>query len=426
MNRKALIAAGLIAGVGVITAGAAWVSLGGDESEDAQVLEPSASAPITATARPTLDPTPTPTPLPTPLPSVSGDVAAYRAIFARDSAIDSRSAGGELWMSRLDGSGRKRISGEGESAALAGIAPHPSTRSEAMYFVTLDDATRRTIWAVDLATFERMKLFSFESRRDDQADAAISPDGRNIAYAHTLGIEMVDLYTGARRHLFDNGPVECDAGSCFGHSQPQWSPDGTLLAVRKTFWEGGTTVIVDPFASVLAPITNDSFDGPSSARWSPVGDQICGYGTYGGSALFFAAAPDWTFSLVPGGHELIGTYGIVAACDWVTTGQVALALNVLRADTDGDVVPEGSVEILLYDIAATTPRLVASFDQGIAIGTGPLIAIPQTTIVLTQQSITEPGQQYGTLSRPEAIDVNSGAQTPLLESGDRILAVLSP
>jgi hypothetical protein len=98
----------------------------------------------------------------------------------------------------------------------------------------------------------------------------------------------------------------------------------------------------------------------------------------------------------------------------------------LRPDTDGDVVPEGSVEILLYDIAATTPRLVASFDQGIAIGTGPLIAIPQTTIVLTQQSITEPGQQYGTLSRPEAIDVNSGAQTPLLESGDRILAVLSP
>jgi hypothetical protein len=323
-------------------------------------------------------------------------------------------------MAKLDGSDARRITAEGEKATLAGIAPHPGTRDEAIYFVSLDGSTGRTIWAVDLATSERMKLFSFESRSEGQADASISSSGRYVAYSHGGGIDMVDLYTGVRRHLFDNGPVDCDAGSCFAHSVPQWSPDETQLAARKTFWEGGTTVVLDPFADQLIPMTNDSSDGPWAAYWSPGSDSICGHGSYGEGDLHFAEAPSWIFS------KAADDPGIVARCSWIDGQTVAYTVNVLRPDANGDVVPEGFVDVFVLNRNTGQPRLVTEYDEGISIVSAGLLALPGSMSVLTQNSITEPGQFEDYISQPHILDISTGARTPALLEGDWVVAVLAP
>jgi len=249
---------GAVGGLGLLTWGVLRTS---DDDNEAVVRE--SSSPIESTVSPVA--TPTPSSAPTVAPSPPADMAAYRAIFVRKPApLDGR-VGGEIWIAGLDGSNRRRLTGEGESATPAGIAPHPSTGGEAAYGVSLDGGSARTVWAVDIATGERLNLFVFEARNDDDADASVSPNGRYVAYAHTGGIDNIDLTNGQGRHLLDNAPRDCNASNCLGHGRPQWSPDGTLLMVRRGFWEGGTTAILDPFAGEIVPITNNS------PRWPLVG-----------------------------------------------------------------------------------------------------------------------------------------------------------
>lgn len=399
---------------------------GGDEDGETPTASATPSPSATAAATPSDTPTPSPQPTRAPVP-LSPELAAYRAIFVRNAVAGSYEGLGELWMSRMDGSDARRITKEGESAKLAGIAPHPTTREEGFYLVTLDGATARTLWAVDLATSERLKLFSFESRWEHVADAAISPDGRYVAYAHSEGIDLVDLYTGARRHLLDNGPYECDAGSCRSHSLPQWSPDGKLLAVRRTFWEGGTTVILDPFAEELSPITNDSPDGPWATRWSADGGLICGHGGYGESLLYTAQGSDWVFMRTPGYEQADWNFQyIVGACDWLVEEEIVLAMNIGRTETGGYGPTEDSVELLVYDRAAQSARVFAAYDQGISITSGGLFVLPEKRWVITQQRVTEPGVQDSILSRAELINTDTADRTPVLQQGDWVVDVLIP
>jgi hypothetical protein len=222
---------GAIGGLGALTIGVLRTS--GDE-ETLVLDSPSSSASASPASSPTAAVTPLPTSTPTLVPAK--ELKAYRAIFVRNPVVRDEQGGGELWIGILDGSNVRRLTGQGEAATLAGTAKHPRTGGEAVYFVSLDDGTTRTVWTVDTGTGERLNLFTFESRRDADAHAAISPDGRYVAYAHVGGIDIRDLTSGQDRHLLDNGPNPCDPSNCMNHSRPKWSPDGKLLLVRRGFW----------------------------------------------------------------------------------------------------------------------------------------------------------------------------------------------
>ncbi len=414
----------------------ALTACGGD-GENADNATPTASA--TASPSPTAPATPSDSPTSSPQPTrpavpLSPDLAGYRVIFVRGAVPGSYEGLGEIWMSRMDGSDARRITNEGESANLAGIAPHPSTREEGIYFVALDGATARTLWAVDLATSERLKLFSFESRGERVADAAISPDGRYVAYAHFEGIDLVDLYTGARRHLLDNGPYECDAGNCLVHSLPQWSPGSGLLSVRRTFWEGGMNIIFDPF---LEPpqLAYEPKPEPFTARWAPASDKACGYGRYADdSGLYLAASPDWSFVNVIPEYEMYPpdlplVYHNVSGCTFLGGEQVAFTVDVSRYDSDPDPgpPPERSVELRVFELVGGTSSLVAEYKRGVQFASGALLGLPRTDTVLVQLFVDEGvGTVDWQYTQPTLIDVVSRQETPVLEHGDQVVAVLAP
>jgi len=133
------------------------------------------------------------------------------------------------------------------------------------------------------------------------------------------------------------------------------------------------------------------------------------------------------FSRVPGYEQADWDGGgIVASCQWVTSDILAFVVNVLRPDSDGNVVPEFSVELLTYDRSLGSARRIAAFDQGIQIVSGGLHALPSSRWVVTQNRITEPGSAEDYLSQPEVFDVDTGARTPVLQPGDWVVAVLPP
>jgi len=195
---------------------------------------------------------------------------------------------------------------------------------------------------------------------------------------------------------------------------------------RRSFWEGGTTVILDPFAEVIVPLTNNSFDGPQFAYWSPDGQSACGHTGYGESYLNLADSPEWVFSRIPGYEQPDWSGATVASCGWVSSNLLAFVVNVSRPDTDGNVVPEYSVELLAYDRSLGSTRLLAAFDQGIQIVSAGLHALPASRWVITQNHIYEPGSALSTLSQPEVVNVDTGERAPVLQPGDWVVAVLSP
>lgn len=378
---------------------------------------PSASATVTATA------TPTPSPSAAPGTAVPDEIAGERIVFLR-SAIPYADAG-ELWISRVDGGDRERLSREGEVVKFAGIANDYASGNETVYYVSLDGELERTLWALDHATGERTPVVAFEAFRDRLADAAVSPDGRYAVYADAQGIEMLDRSSGRTKHLLDNGSSDC-TGSCFMHSRPRWSQDGRLVMVRKTFYEGGTTVVVEPFGVQIQTYTNDSAVGPWTAEWSTVGRALCGFGSYGeASGLLVADAPDWEFAnVVPGNDADREEAVFVAACSWFDGSHVAYGANIWReGESDVGPVPRISVQVRVHDLESGEDRIVDEFGGPEQTYSGELVAFPGTSLVVTQRSVDDDGNGSGEWTRPELIDVDTGERTWVLEEGDVLVGL---
>ena len=83
------------------------------------------------------------------------------------------------------------------------------------------------------------------------------------------GIDLLDLTTDGRRRILTSNRGACEGGAlgdCYGYwFQPAWSPDGRLLLVRKTFWESGVALVVDPFQEVPQEIGQSLAAGAMAA-----------------------------------------------------------------------------------------------------------------------------------------------------------------
>jgi len=408
--------------VTAIAIAALFAACGGGDVEDVRTASPNVAATVTVAATPSASLSPTPPPV-----SLSNP-GGWRVVVLRDN--DHRGQPGELWISNLDGTGARRLTGDGEVATWAGVAGDRESGTEAAYYARVDGETSRSVWAVDLASGARSTVVSFEARRRDWADASDSPDGRYVAYAHVDGIDVFDVLTGEHLHLFDNGPAECDAGSCFGHSLPRWSPTGALLLVRKTFWEGGTSVVVDPFANPLTLYTNDSALGPSTSTWSTNGESACGYGRYASpSGLYVADSPGWDFENgLPEYEEIAMTERWVSECSWLDEDRVVFGSNVSRTHpvSDPDRTRDNSVEVLVFDRRTGQERLLHEVEGASQISTGKVLALPGTDLIVTQQAVDDAGTGTGVLSQPELIDVESGGRSAVLQPGDELVAVIVP
>jgi hypothetical protein len=415
-----------LAPIAVTVAALALLAACGDDGEEATLSpSPSPSASATASPSPTAEATQTPVLTASPGSVVPAEVAERRVVFLRDS--EPYTEAGEIWISRLDGTERERLTRDGETAKFAGIATHYATGNETVYYVSVDGEFARSLWAYDRIAGMRSRVLSFESRSEHIADAAVSSDGRHVAYAHLEGIDMLDTSTGATKHLFDNGPRDCiGVSDCYMHSRPQWSPDGTLLMVKKTFWEGATTLILDPFADPVEVFTDASNLGPAISSWSIDGSAACAFGYYGeASGLVVSEAPAWEFvTVVPGQSADGGIAVFVGSCSWFDERLVAYGANIWRTGLNGSAPPpEISVQVRVFDRNTSLDRTVLEISGTSDTFSAEIIALPGTSLVVTQHRVQDAAS--GTISRPELINIETAARTWVLEEGD-VLAGLVP
>jgi len=200
--------------------------------------------------------------------------------------------------------------------------------------------------------------------------------------------------------------------------------------VRKTFWEGGTSVVVDPFADPLNLYTNDSALGPSRSTWSTNDESACGYGRYASpSGLYVADSPGWEFqNELPEYEEIAMTERWVSECSWLDEDRVVFGSNVSRthAVSDPDRTRDNSVEVLVFDRRSGQERLLHEVEGASQISTGKVLALPGTDLLVTQQAVDDAGTGPRVLSQPELIDVESGSRSAVLQPGDELVAVIAP
>jgi Tol biopolymer transport system component len=149
-----------------------------------------------------------------------------------------------------------------------------------LYYLAPDQAGDSfNLEARDLATGETTTVGSTERAEDETYQLGrLSPDGRYVAWGNREGIDLLDLTTDGRRRILTGNRGACEGGAlgdCYGYWVRAWSPDGRLLLVQKTFWEGGVSLVVDPFQECRgnrqAPVvrfgTGDRCRSPTSDAW---------------------------------------------------------------------------------------------------------------------------------------------------------------
>ncbi|MGE5178037.1 MAG: TolB family protein [Bacteroidota bacterium] len=160
-----------------------------------------------------------------------------------------------LWL--VIGCGKDRVTGPPPPPQLTSprIA-FISDRSGTQGIYLLDPSTRNVVGLTPPGVYD--------------ADPAISPDGRRIAFATPVGAVnrlMTMAVDGTNRVL-------CGANAQFGASQPHWSPDGKRIVFTGTSYATGAANVYTILAtgdSLLALTSN----GVSHAfAWSPDGSRI--------------------------------------------------------------------------------------------------------------------------------------------------------
>lgn len=252
--------------------------------------QPDALSPPERVVRPS--PTPTATPLP-PLAPTAGVLVYLR--------------GDELWAASLDGGVRlppRRLARGEHGLAYAGYVRTPSG-IDLYYARQLTASTGPNITHAAFAVYRvpleggaQEELLRYTGRALEHllaADAAISPDGRYLAYADRDGLALADLSTGQARRILDNGCTEPgNELSCWAYHRPEWSPDGAKVALIKGLWEDGVVVTVDP--DVRSPMERRIAYG-SFFRWSPDSRSLClweGFGINSPVLLAYELSSDTT------------------------------------------------------------------------------------------------------------------------------------
>jgi hypothetical protein len=174
---------------------------------------------------------------------------------------------------------------------------------------------------------------------------------------------------------------------------------------------------------------------PSTVRWSPGSENACGYGRYAeDSGLYLAEPPGWNFvNAIPEYEkyppDLPLVYHNVSGCAFLDGGRVAFTVDVSRYDSDPDPgpPPERTVELRVFELVDGTSSLVAEYKRGVQFASGALLLLPHTETALVQLFIDEGvGDVDWQYTQPTLVDVGTGEETPVLEHGEQVVAVLTP
>ena len=387
--------------------------------DDGGADSPSPSPSVTPTPW-TLPPTPTatasprtlpPTPVVTPL----GD-ESLRIVFFRPYG-DRGQYGGRLWISRIDGAAEQPVTPEGVEATFAGMSG-----ADTLYWVELLSEDEAVLWRQTLSTGQREELLRFGMRYF--AHAEVSPGGDRIAYIDYDSVYLFDLVTGEKRLLLEGNAIACDqqaAGQCFLYRNPQWSPDGELIAVQKVFYEGAVMVLIDPDDPVEHEVGDRELDGAYIAEWSPDSRALCVIGHYAApSAFYVARAPDWTLTaylkdeleptLAPGFDPSAGT---ASGCAWPSSD--LLLVSIANSETGYPV----RIGVLDPNDGTFTEFEFVSDDEGYS---RELIGAPGHQLAVTQAFVAGgDSKEAGPLHQ---VDADTGAIAPILQPGDWAVAVV--
>jgi TolB protein len=206
--------------------------------------------------------------------------AAGRIVFTVN-----RSGFGEIWVMGPDGGDPTRLTDAGSSGidASGSTSPAWSPDGGEIAFASSGDAVVEDqgdveIYVMDARGGDRRRL-----TRDGVHDAAPawSPDGRRLAFAHTpgLGTEDADGVI-VMVNADGTGRVEVtrhpETPEIIFDSQPDWSPDGGLIAFTRVTFTSGS---IEPHVAIytIAPtgrgerlLVDEAYD----PAWSPDGSRI--------------------------------------------------------------------------------------------------------------------------------------------------------
>lgn len=387
--------------VGLLTA-----ALAGCTDEPAEWELPSAPAPAASTA---------------PAQPALG-LGGARVVFIRGAGAAEFPARGSIWVSDLAGSNARQITPEGVAARFVRVIDAKSGARQ-LYYLSQDAEGNTSLYEADLDTGQTSVVLTYRDIPEHYY-ADVSPDGRYVVHTQPLGLDMYDLATGETVTLFraGSGP-DCQAGviaECYRAIAPDWSPDGRLLIVVHSVYEGGWAEVVDPFRSPPAVLTAGDREYPSQASWSPAGDAACAYGQYADvSGLYLLEAPDWEArNLFPQFEDPTANPEgrSVVDCAWISRDRIAY-LAVRQT-------PNNQGELYILDRRSETSRLVATLADATSCCTGNLTVLAGGRLAITQFFVLEGSASKW--SRPFAVDLETGAGTPVLEEGDFLVAMFSP
>jgi hypothetical protein len=278
--------------------------------------------------------------------------------------------------------------------------------------------------ARDLATGETTTVASTE-RVDGEPyqGGRLSPDGRYVAWSHRGGIDLLDLTTDGRRRILSSNRGACEGGAlgdCYAYWVAAWSPDGRLLLVRKTFWESGIPLVVDPFQEVpqeLGQGPAPSTLAPEIAAWAPTSDAWCGYGHFDfPSGLYVSRQPEWQPGNLLPEYEVVeenAPWRNVTECVWLDEHRIAFVTATTHVGGGGG---QDSTSVSIYDLEAAAVTPVA--ELGSPMYPPQLFTVPgsSTDLIFNDRAGGQPG----------LLNTTHGGHSLILQPDDIVLAVTQP